>query len=576
MQTMATSIDTLLNSYIATGAGTIQLNAIDYGYTTTATAGATTTLTVASTYQQHFTGTLNQTVVLPVTSTLTTGHSYEIYNNSTGTITVNSSGGNLVISIPTNVSAALTCIGTTLTTAADWEAEYNGFGTQTGTGNVVLATSPTLTTPTIDTINASSATAGVSLYPTSTAATLSIGNLIGSTAATGTINIGNNAGIAGGTKAINLGTSATAGTTNITIGSTTGSTTNILGTAQVGGNAILTSTSTASALTSFGTNATLTTPTIDVINAASATGTSSSLYNNITTGTVAITPSATTGTVNVATGNTFAGNINIASGTIASGTKAINIGTGGAAGNTTNVIIGTSGGGTSNITLNGATTVAGGALTAAAGTTTLAPLIFQSGSLLTNAAGGRMEYDGRLHYLTPSSTAVGGRGVAGASHYYALSGALALTNVNTAQSIYGVGLTVQGTTTYELEMWFSVSTSGATSNSLGIGFGGTATLTSIGYQVSAAQNATSAVTLTAPVNAFVAVATNTAITAAVATATFRNVFVKGIVRVNASGTFIPQLTYSAAPGAAPSVAANSYIKMTPIGINTVTTVGAWA
>lgn len=217
-----------------------------------------------------------------------------------------------------------------------------------------------------------------------------------------------------------------------------------------------------------------------------------------------------------------------------------------------------------------------GQLTVPAGSTSTSPIIFQSGSLLTNAAGGRMEYDGKLYYLTPSSTAVGGRAVATSSHYFALAADRNLTNVNTVQSIFGVGLTVQATTSYEIEMLVSVSTTGTTSNSLGISFGGTATLTSIGYQVEASQNATSFATLTAGSQAFINTAANTAVTAAVATATYRNVFIKGIVRVNGTGTFIPQLTYSAAPGAAPIVASNSYIKMTPIGSNTVTTVGAWA
>jgi hypothetical protein len=37
------------------------------------------------------------------------------------------------------------CIGTTLTTAADWDSEYNEFASITGTGAVVLNTAPTLT-----------------------------------------------------------------------------------------------------------------------------------------------------------------------------------------------------------------------------------------------------------------------------------------------------------------------------------------------------------------------------------------------------------------------------------------------
>jgi hypothetical protein len=119
------------------------------GFTTTATAAGTTTLTSASNYYQRFTGSTTQTVVLPVTSTLVAGVSYEIENASTGNLTVNSSGGNLVITIIPGVTVQCMCIGTALTTAADWDPEYNEFATITGSGNVVLNTSPILTTPNI-------------------------------------------------------------------------------------------------------------------------------------------------------------------------------------------------------------------------------------------------------------------------------------------------------------------------------------------------------------------------------------------------------------------------------------------
>jgi hypothetical protein len=124
---------------------------IKMGYTTTATAAGTTTLTSASNRYQRFTGTTTQTIVLPVTSTLATGVLYEIENTSTGNLTVNSSGGNLVITIIPGVSVQCMCIGTALTTAADWDAEYNEFATITGTGAVVLNTSPVLATPNIGT-----------------------------------------------------------------------------------------------------------------------------------------------------------------------------------------------------------------------------------------------------------------------------------------------------------------------------------------------------------------------------------------------------------------------------------------
>jgi hypothetical protein len=120
------------------------INNIKMGYTTTATAAGTTTLTVASNYRQFFTGTLAQTIVLPVTSTLVTGIAYEIENNSTGLLTVNSSGGNLVGTVPAGVCAHAVCIGTTLTTAADWDWDYISTTTITGTGANVLGTAPTI------------------------------------------------------------------------------------------------------------------------------------------------------------------------------------------------------------------------------------------------------------------------------------------------------------------------------------------------------------------------------------------------------------------------------------------------
>ena len=113
------------------------------GFTSTVTAAGTTTLTNTSTSYQLFTGATTQTVTLPVTSTLETGWVFHIINNSTGVVTVNSSGSNLVVSLPAGVTAFCTCIGTTLTTAADWEAGFTDFSTLTGTGSVVLSASPT-------------------------------------------------------------------------------------------------------------------------------------------------------------------------------------------------------------------------------------------------------------------------------------------------------------------------------------------------------------------------------------------------------------------------------------------------
>lgn len=128
------------------------INNIKMGFTSTATAAGTTTLTASSNHYQRFTGTTTQTIVLPVTSTLAAGVTYAIENASTGNLTVNSSGGNLVVTVIPGVTVQCMCIGTTLTTAADWDPEYNEFAAVTGTGSVVLGTGPTVTNSLLTTI----------------------------------------------------------------------------------------------------------------------------------------------------------------------------------------------------------------------------------------------------------------------------------------------------------------------------------------------------------------------------------------------------------------------------------------
>jgi len=115
------------------------------GYTTTATAAGTTTLTVSSNCLQFFTGTTTQTVVLPVASTLTAGQRFEIHNNSTGNITVNSSGSNLVATVLPTYTVVLTCILTSGTTAASWDADIQGFTSLSGANIAVLNSAQSFT-----------------------------------------------------------------------------------------------------------------------------------------------------------------------------------------------------------------------------------------------------------------------------------------------------------------------------------------------------------------------------------------------------------------------------------------------
>jgi len=112
-------------------------NANLMGFTTTATAAGTTTLTNTSSYIQYFTGTSAQTIVMPVTSTLATGWSFHIANNSTVALTLQSSGANTIGTIAPNTTVHITCIGTALTTAADWDFGTTDFGALLGNDGTV-------------------------------------------------------------------------------------------------------------------------------------------------------------------------------------------------------------------------------------------------------------------------------------------------------------------------------------------------------------------------------------------------------------------------------------------------------
>lgn len=110
--------------------GNAQANVFVPSYTSTATAAGTTTLTVASTQLQKFTGTTTQTVLLPVVSTLVIGHTFELNNQSTGAVTIESSGGNVVAVLAPGAFATVNSNSTTGTTAASWDlAQYGNAGT---------------------------------------------------------------------------------------------------------------------------------------------------------------------------------------------------------------------------------------------------------------------------------------------------------------------------------------------------------------------------------------------------------------------------------------------------------------
>lgn len=151
------------------------------------------------------------------------------------------------------------------------------------------------------------------------------------------------------------------------------------------------------------------------------------------------------------------------------------------------------------------------------------------------------------------------------------------TNVNTAQPVFNTTedvITLPGTTSFHMQGCWHIETTGTNSHTIAIGFGGTATLTSIGYSCDATNAATEV--LGAGSRIWIATATATVVSAALASATHHTILIDGVVRTNAGGTFIPQYTWSAAPGVAGTTLANSYLMLTPFGLNTRAAIGPWA
>jgi len=213
-----------------------------------------------------------------------------------------------------------------------------------------------------------------------------------------------------------------------------------------------------------------------------------------------------------------------------------------------------------------------------AGTTALAPILLTSGTNLTSATAGAIEYDGKVVYVTPIGTQ---RGIVPTQQYYRLDTAYAGSNATGAQSLFGVGVTLSASTVYEFEIIFALSkTAGGSVHTIALGFGGTATINNIGYYESLAENNTSLTTLAATNDGvvFIQTASATVITQSFGNATKYCIsIVKGTVSINAGGTFIPQYTLSAAPGGAYSTAAGSYISINPLSASgAATNVGTWA
>ena len=217
-----------------------------------------------------------------------------------------------------------------------------------------------------------------------------------------------------------------------------------------------------------------------------------------------------------------------------------------------------------------------------AGTTTVAPLDFATGTNLTTPAAGACEYDGKVFYATPIAN---NRAVSVIEHFVARTGTKTMTSNTSLQSIFdnttGTGgltsgaLTVGASTSYFFEMSINVSVMSATTGNFGFSIvgAGTATFTSAAWHAFGLDSTNQQTAAAAGTSwQSTAGATGNIITAAVGTSA--SAIVKGIFRINGAGTIIPSIQLTTASAAV--IGVNTWFKCYPVGTNTVISVGNWA
>jgi hypothetical protein len=230
-----------------------------------------------------------------------------------------------------------------------------------------------------------------------------------------------------------------------------------------------------------------------------------------------------------------------------------------------------------SVTGNVSGSILNGFVRPTAGSASQSPILFASGTNLSVPAAGAVEYDGKVFYGTPTASS---RGVINSEYFIALSGNYTGADVDTAQKVFnGTSngtITLAANTAYFMEGTYYITRgAGTTSHTLSTLFALGGSLTSIAY--TADTTSTTGNTLGAVSRIYGTGATATIVTAASTSASENiTVHIRGMLRTNAAGTFTPQIQYSAAPGGAPTILANSFFRLVPVGTGSVTTVGNWS
>lgn len=245
-----------------------------------------------------------------------------------------------------------------------------------------------------------------------------------------------------------------------------------------------------------------------------------------------------------------------------------------------NITLGLGGG---NVTVGTSATTATivGSLVTATGDGTVAPLRIPAGTLMGTVTADVIETDADAFYGTANATH--GRGVFATNLFS--SGTATFSSTTGAQNLFPVPndtLAMAANTTYMVEglIHISVPATSSAAHTMSLTLNGGTASTTAQVMAFATQNNTSATAIPTAAASYLLTGTGAstiwATASTAATAVFRTVHFKGIIRCTTAGTFIPRITTSVASVAIPAGRSDNYITLTPIGSNSVTSIGAWS
>lgn len=238
------------------------------------------------------------------------------------------------------------------------------------------------------------------------------------------------------------------------------------------------------------------------------------------------------------------------------------------------LLIGTTTNGTYFLDVNGNSNI-GGCLFVTYPNTLRASINFATGGTLRNLPlTGDMEMDGTGKlYFTHNDTE---RGVIPAYQFFKPNANITLVSQTAAQPIFNTitngAVSLKGSTNYVFEMLLYITGMSTTSGTFGIAFGGSATLTTIAWQ-SLGSKVNNIATTASHQSTFNVTTSNATLVTASAFAT-GYIRVWGNVKINAGGTFIPQITLGVA--AAASINSQSYFRITALSAGSVDYIGNWS